>query len=86
MLASGAINYAVCIGNTCTEDFTGAASTGYLTSGTMTKEPILVNTPLTVNQTSYNVYFWLDSSKFSDNLIDAKYTGYISAEVVQTES
>ena len=83
LLSSGAINYAVCIG-TCA-DFTTAASTGTVSSATVSKEAILVNTPLTASPTNYNVYFWLDSSKLGDSLVGASYTGYISAEAVQTE-
>ena len=83
LLSSGAINYAVCIG-TCA-DFTTAASTGTISSATVSKEAILVNTPLMTTQTSYNIYFWIDSSKLDSTLVGAKYTGYISAEAVQTE-
>ena len=82
LLESGAINYAVCVG-TC-NSFDNITTKGTITNATPLKYAILSSTPLTTSNTSYNVYFWLDSSLIT-GLSGTKYTGYISAEATQTE-
>ena len=80
-LTANALNYAVCIGNCSSTDLTAATYKGTV-SGTG-KVAILSNTPLQASQTTYNIYLWLDPSKVSGG---ETYSGYISAEAVQTES
>lgn len=80
-LASGALNYAVCIGPCSKTDLTQATYKGTV-SGTG-KLPILSNTELTASATTYYIYFWLDPAKVSGG---ENYSGFISAEAEQTHS
>ena len=82
LLESGAINYAVCVG--ICSNFDDITTKGTITDSTPLKYAILTDTPLTDNNTQYNIYFWIDSSLIS-GLNGTKYTGYISAEASQTE-
>ena len=82
-LTSGALNYAICVG-TCSSavaaDLTQAAS-GYKGTITGVGAQDIFTTPLTASQTTYNIYFWLDSSLVTGG---ETYSGYISASAAQT--
>ena len=84
LMASTAINYAVCVG-TCAS-FDSITTKGTLTSSTPAKFAILEDTPLTNDYTEYNIYFWIDSSKINNDLLNTSYTGYISAEAEQVDT
>lgn len=86
LLASGAINYAVCVG-TCSS-FDSITTKGTLTSSTPAKLAILTGSPLTTDYTNYNVYFWLDGALVTNELVsgNASYTGWISAEATQVDT
>ena len=86
LLASGAINYAVCVG-TCTS-FDSITTKGVINSSTPSKFAILSGSPLTTDYTNYNVYFWLDGALVTNELVssNASYSGFISAEAVQVDT
>ena len=87
LLTSGALHYAVCIGD-CTDSTNLSEAANVSATGTVStsgKLAMLSNTPLTASATTYNVYFWLDSSAVVDTVVGSSYTGFISAEAVQTD-
>lgn len=86
LLASGAINYAVCVG-TCAS-FDSITTKGTLTSSTPAKLAILSGSPLGTSYVDYNVYFWLDGALITNELVNASasYSGFISAEAVQVDT
>ena len=90
--SSGAINYAICKSasdtSTCTTDFSNAVATGSITAS---GEKILYDDkddPLTTATRYYFVYFWLDGSKVTAEMVgdgdEKKYSGYIHASGEQT--
>ena len=85
LLASGALNYAICAGACSSTDLTAvpAANSGTITA---TGKKALMTAPLTTTPTTYNVYFWLDSAIVDSEVIGSTYSGYISAEAVQTDT
>ena len=84
LLTKGALKYAACIGtcqatNLSQETYKGTVSaTGELN--------IIPTTPLTASPTTYNIYFWLDSASVDTTIVDATYSGYISASAIQVDS
>ena len=82
LLASQAINYAVCI-DEC-DSFDDITTKGVVTA--TGQLPILPASELQDAPTNYNVYFWLDGTKITEAHIDKRYTGYISAEAVQVDT
>ena len=88
LLSSGALHYAVCIGD-CTDTTNLSVSSNVTTTGSVTstgKLAMLTNTPLTASETTYNVYFWLDSAAVGETVIGSSYNGFISAEATQTDN
>ena len=85
LLTKGVLKYAVCVDACTSTDLTAVAASNKGTI-TATGKKALLTTPLTSSQTTYNVYFWLDSSLVDGTVSGAHYEGYISAEAVQTES
>ena len=94
LIASGAINYAVCLGNTeisatpykGTLPTTGVIGNKYnlttIQGSAVADEPLKI-TSSSVDKT-YNIYFWIDPSKIDDNFPDsATYSGYIGAKAEQ---
>lgn len=89
LTTSGAINYAVCKStsttSTCTTDFSNAVATGSITAS---GEKVLYADPedLTTTIRYYFVYFWIDGSKVTAEMIGDtnKYSGYIHASGEQT--
>ena len=87
LLTSGALHYAVCIGD-CTDSTNLSEAANVSATGTVSasgKLAMLSNTPLTASPTTYNVYFWLDSSAVDDTVVGSSYKGFISAEAEQTD-
>ena len=85
ILTSRALHYAVCVTScTNTSDLSQETNSDVVTA--TGKLPILSNTPLTSSPTTYIVYFWLDSSAVDENVVGKSYSGYISAEAVQTDT
>ena len=92
LTTSGAINYAICKSasdtSTCTTVFSNAVATGSITAS---GEKILYDDkddPLTTATRYYFVYFWLDGSKVTAEMVgdgdEKKYSGYIHASGEQT--
>mgnify|MGYP007070017129 CR=1 FL=1 len=85
LLTSGALHYAACESTACPSDLTQVSSS---TSGTITAtgKKALLTDELSATSKTYYVYFWLDSEDVDDNVIGSSYSGYISAEAIQTDS
>ena len=97
LISSGAINYAVCLGDTeisatpykGTLPTTGVIGNQYnLTTIRGTGIDDVINDPLRITSSSvdktYNVYIWIDPSKIDESFPDtATYSGYIGAKAEQ---
>lgn len=87
---SGVINYAVCTSSTttssCTNNFNNAVSTGTISAS---GEKVLYadTTDLTNTNKHYFVYFWIDGSQITNEMLadgQNSYSGYISASAEQS--
>ena len=85
LLSSGALHYKACVGACTDTDLSTGTNTGTVTA--TGKLAILSNTPLSTSSVTYNVYFWLDNASVTNELVsaNASYTGFISAEALQTD-
>lgn len=87
LTTSGAINYAVCTStsptSTCTTDFSNAVATDSITTS---GEKVLYADPtdLTTTIRYYFIYFWIDGSKITAEMVGNEYSGYIHASGQQT--
>ena len=66
----------------------GVTNCGTITGGSLTEvllydDIVTFNTDNAVSETTYNVYFWLDSGTLSNNDMGASFDGYIYAEATQ---
>lgn len=83
-LKNNSIKYSYCIGTCQNTDF--ADHTQSIGSSTGNKIAIISNQPVTsTTQTTYNIYFWLDGDLIGDNQLGKSFSGFISAEAIQTE-
>lgn len=83
LLSKNALKYAACIG-TCQ----AANLSEEIYKGTVSAKGelnIIPTTPLTASPTTYNIYFWLDSASVDTTIVNAEYSGYISASALQTD-
>ncbi len=89
----GSINYAVCVGTTCTSNSSTAFSqisgvtTGTIDTSSMDEynDIIIYTGPLTASTTYYNIYFWIDAETITSEAIGLDYSGYVHAFAVQNE-
>ena len=84
LLTKGALNYAACIDSCSAADLAHETYHGTITA--TGDKPIIPTTPLTASPTTYNIYFWLDSASVDTTIVNATYSGYISASATQVDS
>lgn len=82
LLTSGAIRYAACVG-TCNSFTDSSVQTGTINSDS---RATLYVGELAAEQTTYNIYFWLDGETVTNDHLGGMYSGFISAEAKQTEN
>ncbi len=84
LLNANVLHYAICVGTcTNTSNLTQVANTNTITS---TGKLDILSTPLTASPTTYNIYFWLDSSAMNETLVGKSYSGFISADAIQIDT
>ena len=81
IITGGFLKYSYCVGTCSGNDF--AQHTGTVTSTNPTV--IATNLVLGSTQENYNIYLWIDNSMDTNNITGLSFTGYISADAIQTE-
>ena len=84
LLSKNALKYAACVGTCQAADLSQETYKG--TVSATGELNIISTTPLTTSPTTYNIYFWLDSASVDTTIVDATYSGYISASATQVDS
>ena len=84
LLSKNALKYAACIGTCQATDLSQETYKG--TVSATGELNIIPTTPLTASPTTYNIYFWLDSASVDTTIVNAEYSGYISASATQVDS
>lgn len=93
LTTSGALNYAVCTSATeassCTTDFSQAVATGTINASGEKNLYVDPNDLTTANR-YYFVYFWLDGSLITNDILETpdqnSYSGYIHASAEQSHN